>query len=83
MKNNINNINNGYLTGVGTLNAADIAVQEEGEGERERGGREREGEGKRGDQNQFTVHVQRHNIFNQLYSVLLPLGVRVLGLGTV
>ena len=44
MKNNINNINNGYLTGVGTLNAADIAVQEEGEGERERGGGERERE---------------------------------------
>ena len=60
MKTNINNINNSYLTGVGTLNAADIAVQEEEEGEREReGGRER---GKRGDQNQFKVHVQRHNI---------------------
>ena len=44
MKNNINNINNGYLTGVGTLNAADIAVQEEGEGEREREGGERERE---------------------------------------
>ena len=76
MKININNINNSYLTGVGTLNAADIAVQEERE-------REREGEGKRGDQNQFKVHIQRHNIFNQLHSVLLPLGVRVLGLGTV
>ena len=46
MKTNINNINNSYLTGVGTLNAADIAVRERG-GEREGEG-EGEGEGERG-----------------------------------